>query len=88
MLIKILNQFPEWNAIVAGNEPREKYSFKHERLIFTGWIPQDEVLSLLLNKERIDFNGLAQFKSYGDHFIDFFQEVLSRIDGMFSFNKS
>ena len=45
-IIKILNQYKDWKSIIIGDEPREKYSFKHKRLIFTGWISQDEVLSL------------------------------------------
>ncbi len=45
-IIKILNKYKNWKSIVIGDEPREKYSFKHSRLIFTGWIPQDQVLKL------------------------------------------
>ncbi len=45
-IIKILNKHKNWKSIVIGDEPREKYSFKHSRLIFTGWIPQDKVLNL------------------------------------------
>ena len=49
---KILNKYKEWKAIAIGDEPREKYSFKHNRLEFTGWISQDEVLKLY-NKSSI-----------------------------------
>tara|TARA_Y100000590_G_C15713019_1_gene1010945 strand:+ start:74 stop:2206 length:2133 start_codon:yes stop_codon:yes gene_type:complete len=45
-IIKILNKYKNWKSIIIGDEPREKYSFKHPRLIFTGWISQDKVLSL------------------------------------------
>ncbi len=51
-IIKILNKYKNWKSIVIGDEPREKYSFKHSRLIFTGWIPQDQVLKLY-NKSSI-----------------------------------
>ena len=49
---KILNKHKSWKAIAIGDEPREKYSFKHKRLYFTGWISQDEVLKLY-NKSSI-----------------------------------
>ena len=49
---KILNKYKEWKAIAIGDEPREKYSFKHSRLEFTGWISQEEVLKLY-NKSSI-----------------------------------
>ena len=51
-ITKILKKYKNWNSIVIGDEPREKYSFKHKRLLFTGWIPQDKVLSLY-NKSSI-----------------------------------
>ncbi len=51
-IIKILNKYKKWQAIIIGDEPREKYSFKHIRLIYTGWIPQDKVLALY-NKSSI-----------------------------------
>ena len=35
-----------------GDEPREKYSFNHKNLQFTGWIPQDTVLDIY-NKSSI-----------------------------------
>ena len=49
---KILDNFKDWKAIAIGDEPREKYSFKHKRLDFTGWISQDDVLKLY-NKSSI-----------------------------------
>ncbi len=44
-ITKILKKYKNWKSIVIGDEPREKYTFKHPRLIFTGWIPQEQVLS-------------------------------------------
>ena len=29
-IVKILNKYSQWNTVVAGNEPREKYYFKHK----------------------------------------------------------
>ena len=52
-IIRILNKYKKWNAIVVGDEPREKFSFKHKRLNFTGWIPHHEVLKLY-NKSSIN----------------------------------
>ncbi len=49
---KILDKFKDWKATAIGDEPREKYSFKHKRLYFTGWISQDDVLKLY-NKSSI-----------------------------------
>ena len=49
---KILDNFKDWKAVAIGDEPREKYSFKHKRLNFTGWISQDDVLKLY-NKSSI-----------------------------------
>lgn len=49
---KILEKYKDWKAFAIGDEPREKYSFKHERLQFTGWISQENVLSLY-NKSSI-----------------------------------
>lgn len=36
-IIKILNKFPEWNAIVIGDEPRENHIFEHKRLKLLGF---------------------------------------------------
>ena len=51
-IIKILNKYKNWKSFAIGDEPREKYSFKHSRLMFTGWIPQDKVLKVY-NKSSI-----------------------------------
>lgn len=44
-IIQILNQNPNWKAIVAGNESREHYDFKHERLKILDWLPHDKILN-------------------------------------------
>ena len=51
-IIRILNKYKNWKSFAIGDEPREKYYFKHSRLMFTGWIPQDKVLKLY-NKSSI-----------------------------------
>jgi glycosyltransferase involved in cell wall biosynthesis len=45
-IIQILNQNPNWRAIVAGNESREHYNFKHERLKTLDWLPHDKILNI------------------------------------------
>ena len=45
-IIKILNKYSKWSAIVAGNEPREKYNFKHKRLKIYKWLPHKKILKL------------------------------------------
>ena len=45
-IIKILKKYKDWKSIVIGDEPREKYDFKHERLFHLGWITHDETLSI------------------------------------------
>ena len=51
-IIKILNKYKDWKSVVMGDEPREKYSYNHKNLQFTGWIPQDTVLDIY-NKSSI-----------------------------------
>lgn len=48
-VIKILRKYPDWNAIVAGNEPREKFSFKHDNLKIFNWLPHSKILKLYQN---------------------------------------
>ena len=43
-IIRILNEFKEWNAIVFGDELREQIIFKHERLIQNGYQSNDKIL--------------------------------------------
>ena len=45
-ILKILDKYPSWNSIVAGNEPREKYDFKHKNLKIIKWLPHKKVLNL------------------------------------------
>jgi len=45
-IIKILKQYKDWKSIVIGDEPREKYNFKHKRLFHLGWITHDETLGI------------------------------------------
>ena len=45
-VIKILNKYKDWNAIVLGDEPREKYNYKHDRLKYLGWVPYKDVLNI------------------------------------------
>ena len=45
-IIKILNKYKDWKAIVVGDEPREKYNFKHKNLEYKGWVSHDKTLKL------------------------------------------
>ena len=36
-IINVLNNYPDWNAIVIGDEPREKHVFKHRNLKILGF---------------------------------------------------
>ena len=36
-ITKLLNKFPKWTAVVIGDEPREKYIFKHKNLKILGF---------------------------------------------------
>ena len=51
-VIKILKKYKSWNAIIVGDEPREKYNFKHKNLKYKGWISHDKTLNLY-NKTSI-----------------------------------
>ena len=43
-VIKILNESKDWKCLVIGDEPREKYNFKHKNLKLLGWINHDKTL--------------------------------------------
>jgi len=45
-IIKILNKYKSWKSIVVGDEPREKYNFKHKNLEYKGWISHKKTLDL------------------------------------------
>ena len=45
-IIKILNNYPNWNAIVVGDEPREKITFKHKNLKIIGFQSHTKVLDI------------------------------------------
>ncbi len=51
-VLKILKKYKNWRAIVIGDEPRESYNFKHDRLDYKGWISHDKALELY-NKTSI-----------------------------------
>jgi len=44
-VIKILDKFPKWRAIAIGNEPREKFFFKHKNFKILDWIRHDKILN-------------------------------------------
>ena len=46
-IIKILNKYNDWNATVIGDEPREKYFFKHKNLSILGFKDHDFTLKAL-----------------------------------------
>ena len=43
-VIKILNKYPKWKALVIGDEIREKYDFKHKNLKILGFVSHQKVL--------------------------------------------
>ena len=45
-VIDILNKYPDWNAEVYGNEQRETFNFKHERLKIKNWIDHKKLLKV------------------------------------------
>ena len=44
-VIKILNKFKDWRALAIGNEPREKFNFKHDRFRVLDWVTHDKILN-------------------------------------------
>ena len=51
-IVKILNKYPNWKAVVIGDEPREKIFVKHQNLQLLGFQPHNKVLDLF-NKASI-----------------------------------
>ena len=45
-VLKILKKFPDWKAIVIGDEPRSTLSFKHKRLQNLGFLSHEKVLKI------------------------------------------
>ena len=45
-IIKILNKYPTWKAVVAGDEPREIINVKHKNLINLGFQNHKNILEL------------------------------------------
>ena len=43
--LKILNEFPNWKAVAIGNEPREKYNFKHKNFRILDWLQHKKILN-------------------------------------------
>ena len=46
-IIKILDKYQEWSAVVIGNEPRQKLFYNHPRLKILGFKDNDYVLNKL-----------------------------------------
>ena len=46
VIVKILNKHKDWKAFVIGDEPREKYNFRHKNLEYKGWISHKKTLDL------------------------------------------
>jgi glycosyltransferase involved in cell wall biosynthesis len=46
-IIKILNKYPDWQARVFGDEPREKLTFKHKNLHILGFKDNNYILNSL-----------------------------------------
>ena len=46
-VIKILKKYPDWKAIVIGDEPRQKFYFNHKNLIHMGFKNNSYVLNKL-----------------------------------------
>jgi glycosyltransferase involved in cell wall biosynthesis len=45
-VIKILNKYKDWKVIVAGNEKRESYNFKHERFKIYNWLSHKKIINI------------------------------------------
>ena len=45
-IIKILNKYPDWKAIVIGDEKREKIKLKHKRASLLGFKKHNEVINI------------------------------------------
>ncbi len=45
-IIKVLNKYPDWKAVVAGDEPREKINVSHKNLNNLGFQKHSKILDL------------------------------------------
>ena len=45
-IIKILNKYTDWQALVYGNEQRESFNFNHPRLKINNWISHKNLLKI------------------------------------------
>ena len=45
-IVRILNRYKSWKSIVVGDEPREKYNYKHNNLEYKGWLSHHKTLEL------------------------------------------
>ena len=45
-IIKVLNKYNDWQALVYGNEQRENFNFKHPRLKINNWISHKNLLKV------------------------------------------
>ena len=43
-VLRILDKFKDWKAIAIGNEPREKFNFKHKNFKILDWIQHKKIL--------------------------------------------
>ncbi len=43
-IIRILNKNSDWKAVAIGNEPREKYNFKHKNFKILNWLEHAKLL--------------------------------------------
>ena len=46
-IIKVLNEFSDWKAVVFGDERRESIIFKHKNLLINGYTKHDNILNFL-----------------------------------------
>ncbi len=46
-VIKVLNEYPEWKAVVFGDERRENILFNHRNLIVNGYTKHEKILNFL-----------------------------------------
>ena len=55
-ILNILNKYPDWNAIVIGDEPREKLQFKHKNLDVRSFVDNKKILKIL---ERVSISVIC-----------------------------